>query len=172
MTESNRRAATVRPERRTDIDQVHAVNVASFPTSDEADLVDRLRADPSAWIDGLAYVAEADGQVVGFALATRAHVGDVPVLALAPCAVQPAYQGRGVGTAVIAALLEAARRRAEQAVVVLGHAEYYPRFGFVPASRSRVTAPFDVPDEAFLALALGDAPVPAGPMRYAAAFGV
>ena len=59
------------------------------------------------------------------------------------------------------------------AMVVLGHAEYYPKFGFVPASRFGIRAPFDVPDEAMMALRLDDArPVPSGTIAYPAAFGV
>ncbi|AJC60324.1 acetyltransferase [Streptomyces sp. 769] len=64
-------------------------------------------------------------------------------------------------------------RQGEGLVVVLGHPDYYPRFGFVPASRFGIRAPFDVPDEALMAL-VPDAShaVPSGVIRYAAAFGV
>ncbi|MCT1908210.1 hypothetical protein [Brachybacterium paraconglomeratum] len=71
------------------------------------------------------------------------------------------------------AALEAAREQGENLVVVLGHAEYYPRFGCTPASGVGVTAPFDVPDEAFLALALAaERPTPRGQIAYPPAFGV
>lgn len=71
------------------------------------------------------------------------------------------------------AALEAAREQGENLVVVLGHAEYYPRFGFTPASGFGVTARFDVPDEAFLALALDPVrPTPSGEIAYPPAFGV
>ena len=110
---------------------------------------------------------------VAQALLTRAHVGGEPVLALAPCATLPAQQRRGAGSAAIRAALEAAREQGENLVVVLGHAEYYPRFGFTPASGVGVTAPFDVPDEAFLALALDpERPTPRGQIAYPPAFGV
>lgn len=85
----------------------------------------------------------------------------------------PSAQDRGAGSAVIRAALEAARARGENLVLVLGHPAYYPRFGFVPASRFGIRAPFGVPDEAMMALALApDAPVPSGTIRYPAAFGV
>ncbi|MBM7369418.1 GNAT family N-acetyltransferase [Gordonia hydrophobica] len=164
---------TVRPETPADVTGIRAVTVAAFPSQDEADLVEALRADANAWIDGLSYVAEVDGVVVGHALLTRCHVDGADALALAPCSVLPEYQRTGVGTATITALLGAARERGEGAVIILGHADYYPRFGFVPASRFGVTAGFDVPDEAFMAMpSTPGAPVPAGTVAYPPAFGV
>ncbi|MFD8150708.1 GNAT family N-acetyltransferase [Streptomyces sp. NPDC001046] len=165
---------TTRPETPSDLPGVRAVNLAAFPTADEADLVDALRADPSAWIDGLSMVSQApDGTLVGHALLTRCHVDGAPALALAPCAVLPSVQRTGAGSAAVRAVLDAARARGENLVLVLGHADYYPRFGFTPASRFGVRAPFDVPDEAMMALALDDTrPVPTGTIRYPAAFGV
>ena len=95
------------------------------------------------------------------------------MLALAPCATLPAQQRRGAGSAAIRAALAAAREQGENLVVVLGHGEYYPRFGFTPASGVGVTAPFDVPDEAFLAIALDpERPTPRGQIAYPPAFGV
>lgn len=87
--------------------------------------------------------------------------------------VLPAYQRRGVGSAAIRAVLDAAQGSGETLVVVLGHADYYPRFGFTRASGSGVRVSFEVPDEALMVLAL-DPPraVPGGIVRYAAAFGV
>jgi putative acetyltransferase len=165
---------TTRPETPDDIATIHAVNVAAFSTAAEADLVDALRADPQAWIDGLSIVTEnEDGEIVGHALLTRCRVGDAPALALAPCAVLPNYQGRGVGSAAIRAGLDTARHLGENLVVVLGHADYYPRFGFAPASGFGVHAPFEVPDEAFLVLTLdAGRPTPTGVVQYPAAFGV
>ncbi|MET9148105.1 N-acetyltransferase [Streptomyces sp. NPDC004042] len=164
---------TTRPETAADTAAVRDVNLAAFPTPAEADLVDALRADPTAWIDGLSLLATApDGTVTGHALLTRCHIGDRPALALAPCAVLPAAQRTGAGSAAVRAALDAARARGEHLVVVLGHPAYYPRFGFTPASRFGIRAPFEVPDEAMMALPLDDArPVPAGTIRYAAAFG-
>ncbi|GAA3422122.1 GNAT family N-acetyltransferase [Streptosporangium vulgare] len=133
-----------------------------------------LRADPAAWRPGLSWLAQApDGTVAGFALLTRCHVGDVPALALGPCAVLPGHQRRGAGSAAIRAALRAARDQGENLVLVLGHAEYYPRFGFTPASGHAIRPPFDVSDEHMMALVLDPArPVPSGVIRYPAAFGV
>ncbi|WP_233510772.1 GNAT family N-acetyltransferase [Actinomadura craniellae] len=162
-----------RPETSADAAAVREVVLRAFPTAEEADLVDALRADP-AWIDGLAQVAvTAGGAVAGYALLTRCRVGDEPALALAPCAVPPEHQRKGAGSAAIRAALRAARAAGENLVLVLGHPAYYPRFGFGPASRYGIRPPFDVPDEAMMALALNpDRPVPAGVIGYPAPFGV
>ncbi|SCE07659.1 Predicted N-acetyltransferase YhbS [Streptomyces sp. Termitarium-T10T-6] len=165
---------TARPETTDDITAIRDINLAAFPTSEEADLIDALRTDPKAWIDGLSLVTEgSDGTLAGHALLTRCHVDGAPALALAPCAVLPSVQRTGAGSAAIRAALDAARSLGENLVLVLGHPEYYPRFGFTPASRFGIRAPFDVPDEAMMAMALGDTrPVPTGTIQYPAAFGV
>ncbi|OEJ34527.1 bifunctional class I SAM-dependent methyltransferase/N-acetyltransferase [Streptomyces subrutilus] len=162
-----------RPETPADAAAVRAVNLAAFETPLEADLVDALRAD-DAWVPGLSYVAEGpDGSVASHALLTVCHVDGARALALAPVAADPAHQRSGAGSSVVRAVLAAAKARGESLVLVLGHPEYYPRFGFVPASRFGIRAPFEVPDEAMMALVLDDSvPVPAGTIRYPAPFGV
>ncbi len=165
---------TTRPETTNDITAIRDINLAAFPTSGEADLVDALRADPEVWIDGLSMVTEgSDGTLVGHALLTRCLVDGAPALALAPCAVRPSAQRTGAGSAAIRAALDSARSMGENLVLVLGHSDYYPRFGFTPASGFGIRAPFEVPDEAMMAMALDDTrPVPTGTIRYPAAFGV
>ncbi|MEV2278177.1 N-acetyltransferase [Nocardiopsis sp. NPDC049922] len=165
---------TTRAETRADIPAIREINRAAFGRDEEADLVDALRADASAWIDGLSLVsADEDGRVVGHALLTRCHIGDVPALCLAPCAVLPELQGTGAGSAAARAALEAAGERGERHVVVLGHPTYYPRFGFTRASAHGIRLSVDVPDEALMALALDAAhPLPGGTVRYAAPFGI
>ncbi|MGW4322008.1 GNAT family N-acetyltransferase [Streptomyces sp. NPDC004684] len=163
-----------RAETRADIPAVRATHLAAFGTAAEADLVDALRADADAWIDGLSVVAtDEDGDVVGHALLTRCHIGDVPALCLAPCAVRPERQRGGAGSAAVRAALRAAEDLGEQYVVVLGHPSYYPRFGFTRASAHGIGLSIDVPDEALMALALdAGRPLPAGTVRYAAPFGI
>ncbi|WP_404954244.1 GNAT family N-acetyltransferase [Streptomyces sp. 147326] len=162
-----------RPETAADVAAVREVHLAAFGTLLEADLVDALRTD-AAWLPGLSYVAEGpDGSVAAHALLTRCEVDGAPALALAPVAADPALQRSGAGSSVVRALLAAARERGESLVLVLGHPEYYPRFGFTPASHFGIRAPFEVPDEAMMALVLDDSvPVPAGTIRYPAPFGV
>ncbi|MFJ8888452.1 GNAT family N-acetyltransferase [Streptomyces sp. NPDC102402] len=163
-----------RPETAADREAVHDVVAAAFPTREEAGLVEALRTDPGAWLPGLSYVAEApDGSVAAHALLTRCRVGDAPALALAPVATAPGHQRGGAGRAVVRAVLDSARLRGESLVLVLGHPEYYPVFGFVPASRFGIRPGFEVPDEAMMALILDDSvPVPQGMIHYPAAFGV
>ncbi|MFE3936723.1 GNAT family N-acetyltransferase, partial [Streptomyces goshikiensis] len=173
VTAGDGAAWPARPETAADVAAVRDVNLAAFGTPLEADLVDALRADGS-WLPGLSYVAEGpDGSVAAHALLTRCEVDGAPALALAPVAADPALQRSGAGSSVVRALLAAARERGESLVLVLGHPSYYSRFGFVPASRFGIRAPFEVPDEAMMALVLDDSvPVPVGTIRYPAPFGV
>ncbi len=153
---------------------IREINLAAFPTALEADLVDALRQDPDAWLPWGSWIAESpDGTATGFALLTRCHVDGVPALALGPCAVPPEHQSMGAGSAAIRAALDAARSAGENLVLVLGHASYYPRFGFTPASRHGIRPPFEVPEENMMALTFDPArPIPTGTIRYAAPFGV
>ncbi|MEV6249722.1 bifunctional class I SAM-dependent methyltransferase/N-acetyltransferase [Streptomyces sp. NPDC051742] len=168
-----------RPETPGDAEAIRRVVATAFGSEaavseSEADLVDALRRDPDAWLPGLSYVAEApDGTIAAHALITRCRVGDAPAAALAPVSVAPAYQRTGAGQAVVRAVLDAARLRGEPLVLVLGHPEYYPRFGFVRASAYGIKPGFEAPDEAMMALVLDDSvPVPPGTLVYPAAFGV
>ncbi|WP_188189911.1 GNAT family N-acetyltransferase [Nonomuraea sp. SYSU D8015] len=163
---------TVRAETAGDEDAIRDVILAAFPTPYEADLVEALRRDP-AWIPRLSRVAVGrGGRVLAHALLTRCHVGETPALALAPVAVLPEAQRKGLGALVTRDALETAREHGESAVVVLGHPEYYPRFGFTTASRHGIEATFEAPDEALMAMSLDGAPLPKGTIRYAPPFGV
>lgn len=124
--------------------RVHAL---AFPTPQgaaspvEVSLLDGLRAS-TAWLPHLSLVATTPtGGVVGHVVCTRAHVAGHPVLGLGPLAVQPDLQGRGVGSALMHAVLAAAEARDEALVGVLGAPGYYGRFGFVPAASIGVQAP-------------------------------
>ncbi|WP_269856109.1 GNAT family N-acetyltransferase [Streptomyces sp. RPT161] len=163
-----------RAETSADIPGIRDIDLAAFPTPAEADLVDSLRADPTAWIEGLSLVAaDETGHLVSHALLTRCHIDTTPALCLAPCAVRPQQQRTGAGTAVIRAALAAARSLGERHVVVLGHPAYYPRFGFTRASTYGIGLTIDVPDDALMALSLdADHPLPRGTVHYAAAFGI
>ena len=97
-------------------------------------------------------VAIGDGELVGHIAFSRARLDDGPdILALAPMAVQPEHQGRGAGSALVRESLGAARSTEFPLVVVIGHADFYPRFGFAPAQALGVHAPFPVPPEAWMA---------------------
>ncbi|MBP2327367.1 putative N-acetyltransferase YhbS [Kibdelosporangium banguiense] len=161
-----------RTETSSDVAAVRSIVLAAFETALEADLVDALREDP-AWIDGLSWVAETSaGEVAGYTLLTRCHIGETPALCLAPVAVSPEHQRTGAGGAVIRSALAAATEMGERFVTVLGHPEYYPKFGFGRASAAGITIPMDVPDEAMMAMSLDGSPLPSGMVRYAKPFGI
>lgn len=150
---------TIRPEAAADRQAIHHVNREAFGREDEARLVDALRDSP-AFVPDLSLVAEEGGEMVGHILFTRLTVADGgiarPALALAPMAVRPAFQNRGVGSALVRRGLADARERGHHVVIVVGHPHYYPRFGFVPARPRGIRPPFDVPDDAFLVVGLTD----------------
>jgi len=162
----------IRAERPEDIAAIRAVNLAAFDTATEADLIEalRLRARPL-----VSMVAEDAGAIVGhilFSPVTLLPHPELPIMGLAPMAVLPASQRQGIGSALVREGLELCRQLWFAAVVVLGHAEFYPRFGFVPASRFALKCEYDVPDEVFMALELRQAILrgKSGTIRYHAAF--
>ena len=164
-------ALRTRVETPEDAPATRRVHMAAFPGPDEADLVDALRRDP-AWLPELSVVAVTGaGLVVGHALLTRLQVGGGQGLALAPVAVAPEWQRKGVGELVVRAALSAAEVAGERLVVVLGDPDYYGRFGFEPAAEHEVTGPFEVPAAYFQALALPAYDgAPRGHCRYPAPF--
>lgn len=140
----------IRDERREDAESVRAVNLAAFETAVEADLVDALR-DQAAPIVSL--VAEDAGTIVAhilFSPVTLMTGPRLPMMGLAPMAVVPDRQRQGIGSRLVLEGLERCRRSGVAAVVVVGHAAYYPRFGFVPGSRFGIGCEYDVPDDVFL----------------------
>ncbi len=162
----------IRTQSAEDDSAVRQVNEAAFPTPVEADLIERLRAEADPVIS---LVAEDDGAIVGhilFSPATLAADSDFVAFALGPMAVLPARQRQGIGSNLVRAGLDECARLGCRAVFVLGHPDYYPRFGFVPASRYGIVSQFEVPDEVFMALELepGALAGKAGKMRYHAAF--
>lgn len=174
----------IRQEVAEDARAIACVHDLAFGGPDEAAIVERLRAG-DAWLPGLSLVAELDGRVVGHVVVSRAALvapGDTsapetPILALGPIGVLPEFQRRGVGEALMRAVIAAAHRRPEPVIVLLGHPGYYPRFGFVRARALGIRPQSDTwPDEAWLALDLRPAgsghPRLAGRVRYARAFGL
>ncbi|WP_420123982.1 GNAT family N-acetyltransferase [Nakamurella sp.] len=172
----------VRPEEPADAVAVQQVIAAAFPAADgtptgtavEVGLNDALRRHP-AWIPRLSLVAVRDGRVVGqltssYGTLTDPAGGRRPVPGIGPVAVAPAEQGTGVGTALLTAVIERARRSGEPALVLLGDPVFYGRFGFRPAAAAGITPPDPAWGEHFQALVLTDGPSPAGAFRYAAPF--
>ncbi|MGJ7033099.1 GNAT family N-acetyltransferase [Niabella hirudinis] len=148
----------IREEHSADVNAISDVNEEAFGRAEEANLVDLLR-NSNAFVPKLSLVAEKDGEIIGHVLFTKIKIIDslnhcFESLALAPIAVRTAFQGQGIGAALIRTGLNKAREIGYLSVIVLGHETYYPRFGFQPASRWNIQAPFDVPDEAFMAVEL------------------
>ena len=146
--------ATIRAERPEDCAAIRAVILAAFETAAEADLVDTLRGSGCPLIS---LVAELQGAVVGHILFSPITIEGHPELALmglAPMAVQPAQQRKGTGSALVRAGLEQCRGSAIDAVFVLGHPRYYPRFGFQPSARFAIRSDYDVPEEVFMVIEL------------------
>ena len=147
---------TIRPETAADVAAIHDVNARAFGRRAEADLVDRLRAADRA---AVSLVAEGDGAIVGHILFSPVTVAYAPTsfrcAGLAPMSVLPEFQHTGIGSALVRDGLEACRRVGFDAVVVLGHVHFYPRFGFSTASDFGLDNEYGATD-AFMAIALKD----------------
>jgi predicted N-acetyltransferase YhbS len=149
---------TIRTESADDYSAVYALNKQAFEEEGEAKLVNNLR-NSSAFIPELSLVATKENIVVGHILFTKIKIigedgNEHESLALAPMAVTPKYQKSGIGSQLIRAGLDKARELNFKSVIVLGHEKYYPKFGFEPASKWKITSPYDVPDEVFMAMEL------------------
>jgi len=165
-------ALIIRPERPADRDAIAELNRAAFGGPDEAELVDRLRDGPKPVIS---IVATDGAQLVGHIMFSPLAVeidGRRPsALALAPLAVAPDRQRSGIGSRLVAAGLHAAREAGAEAVFVLGHRAFYPRFGFSAALAARFEAAFS--GASFMALELVPRALEGsgGTATYSVAFG-
>jgi putative acetyltransferase len=138
----------IRRETEHDTDVIRAITTAAFAagrppgqTVPEARLIDELRAGP-AWLPALSLVAVTPaGEVIGYVLGTRGHVGQDPVVAVGPLAVRPDHQRRGVGSALMHAVLGAADALGEPLAALLGDPAYYRRFGFELSTAYQIIPP-------------------------------
>jgi putative acetyltransferase len=168
-----RKDVLVRPETPNELSAIRSVNEAAFGQQDEADLVDNLRADGGVL---LSLVAEVDRRIVGHILFSRMSIetagGSIPAAALAPVAVLPEHQRHGIGERLVRAGLNALREQGERIVIVVGHPDYYPRFGFSTEKACVLESPF--PAEAFMAIELSPGALDGlhGKVSYPAAFGL
>ena len=147
----------IRPERPVDIEAVRELNQEAFNQGPEAGIVDRLRENCP---DIVSLVAVDGGEIIGHVLFSPVTIDGSETatgMGLAPMSVLPDRQRQGVGSFLIEAGLDILRSRKCPFVIVLGHAEYYPRFGFEPASKCGLTSQWDgIPDEAFMAILLDE----------------
>ena len=147
----DQRLIAIRPEQPGDTAVVSAVHTEAFGRPAEARIVERLRQAAGFY---LGLVATDGDQIVGHILFTpvtlRSDRSSDFVLALAPMAVRPAWQRRGIGGALVRAGLEACRKARHDVVLVVGHPAFYPRFGFVPARPLGLSAEPALPDAAFM----------------------
>jgi predicted N-acetyltransferase YhbS len=148
----------IRQEEEKDYKAVYQVVKEAFENEeysdqDEHNLVERLRKS-QAFIAELSLVAEIEGKIVGHIMFTTIKIGSHTALALAPVSVSPDHQGLGIGSKLIIRGHEIAKKLGYKAVVLLGHENYYPRFGYKKASDYNIKAPFEVPDVNFMVLEL------------------
>ena len=145
----------IREEHPDDVGAIRDVNKRAFGQDQEGNIVDALRSNGAVL---LSLIATLNGQVVGHIMYSPLTVGDkITGAALGPMAVVPEHQRQGIGSR----LVEAGNRKIKDAgwpfIIVLGHADFYPRFGFMPASTHGIKCEWEVPDDAFMLLVLDEA---------------
>ena len=167
----------IRQETADDHDEVYSVIKTAFATAkrsdgNEQDLVVKLRQS-THFIPELSLVAQINSKIVGHIMFTKAYIGETTILALAPLSVLPEFQNKGIGTALILKGHAVAQKLGYPYSIVLGSETYYPRFGYIPAEKFQIQAPFSVPSANFMAIKLlqNAAPI-SGTLRYAPEFGI
>jgi len=146
---------TIRPETPEDVDSIRYVNEQAFGQENESKLIEKLR---NRGVLTITLVAILDSEIVGHIafspVVIESRLSSFEAIALAPMAVLPAYQRKGIGSQMVRAGLEECQRLGHEIVVVLGHHDYYPRFGFVLARPKGIDCEFEVPEEAWMILEL------------------
>ena len=167
----------IRQEKIKEYEEVYHVIKTAFETAEhsdgnEHDLVVALRKSNN-FIPKLSLVAIEDNKIVGYILFTKIKIGQFEELALAPFGVLPEYQHQGVGSKLIEEGHKIAKNLGYHYSVVLGSEKYYPKFGYIPAIQYGIKAPFDVPNENFMAIKLNEANTEIkGIVQYAKEFGI
>lgn len=145
----------IRSETHEDRADIHHVNSKAFGQESEAELVEKLRNRGMLIVS---LVALFDGQVTGHiafsSVTVKSESSSFQAITLGPMAVLPEYQRKGIGSQLVQAGLEECRHLGHEIVVLVGHPDYYPRFGFVPARSKGIECEFEVPDEAWMLLEL------------------
>ncbi len=145
----------IRTETPEDEAEIRHVNEEAFGQKEEGELIEKLR---NRGVLTISLIAVHDNEIVGHIafspIKVKSEYASFEAIALAPMAVLPAYQRKGIGSQLVLAGLKECRRLGHEIVVVLGHPDYYPRFGFVLAQPQGIDCEFEVPDEAWMILEL------------------
>ena len=164
----------IRKEKDSDKEKIWQVNAEAFDSEAEANLVNSLR---DSGISFISLVAEEDEEIIGHILFTPVElIGDdysLKLMGLAPMSVRPDLQKKGIGSQLVKTGIENCAAQGYDAIVVLGHPEYYPKFGFVPSVKYGIKSEYDAPDEAFMILELKESSLKDenGIIKYHVAFG-
>lgn len=166
----------IRPENPSDFEQISEINNLAFGQENEEKLVSLIRNSPH-FIPTLSLVAEKNGKVAGHILFSKVMIETskgaiVNTIGLAPMAVTPDLQNQGIGSALVMAGLERCKELGCEHIVVLGHPEFYPRFGFEPSVKFGIKPPFPVPENVFMVLELTEGALDGiqGKVKYPPAF--
>jgi len=160
----------IRKEEEKDYKNIFNVNKLAFDQEEESNLVDKIRNSKN-FIPDLSIVAELNNRLIGHILFSKIEILGSSVfntLALAPMAVIPEFQRQGVGSELIKKGMKKAKELGFDSIIVLGHKDYYPKFGFKEASRWKIKCPYKVPQEAFMAIELTEKALEgkAGTVKY------
>jgi putative acetyltransferase len=145
----------IRLEEKEDHQDIRRVNELAFDQPTEADLVDALRTNAHPHIS---LVAIIEGRIVGHIffspVSIESETSSFSAMGLAPMAVLPEFQNQGIGSRLVEEGLKKCRELGQSIIVVMGHPNYYPRFGFIPAHLKGLRSEYDVPDDTFIVLEL------------------
>ncbi len=145
------RLLEIREELPEDLAAIREVNNRAFGQVQEGNIVDALRSNGATL---LSLVATVDGQLVGHIMYSPITIGDATGAALGPMSVLPEHQRHGIGSKLVEEGTRKIRDAGYPFIIVLGHANFYPRFGFKPASTFGVKCEWPVPDDALMLLVL------------------
>ncbi len=145
----------IRKEQPEDIEKISKINSEAFETKTEANLVNTLR---SSGIQYISLVYEENDEIIGHIFFTPVELegdnSDIRIMGLGPMAVTPKYQNKDIGSTLAKAGIELCKSEGIDAIVVLGHPNYYPKFGFEPSVKYGIKSEYEIPDEVFMVLEL------------------
>ena len=166
----------IRKEKNEDFKSIYEINYQAFKQKNESELIEKIRGSKN-FVPELSLIAEKNGKKVGHILLSKIKIKgekEFESLIPAPLAVLPELQKQGIGKKLITEGLRKARELGFSSVIVVGHKDYYPKFGFEKASKWNIKCSFEVPDEAFLAIELKDGALEdkSGIVEYPKEFGI